>query len=259
MSKSLTIAKRFAERMVTASGTRSDLRVTDAKDLGDGGSFKIAISYDKYLSVPKASDIRQFVLSTFKGKVTPNMATARVHDEGRHHGITLVASAKRITLKMKYAKDMVPVVACTVFMDTKLGENWNVKTTESGKKYLECAREEDVGKMMNLAVASATSVTAGLRLGSDVVAGATLPEKGDVVKFFADNAQRTGTVNRIKGDEVFVSEEDGNTFVVPCASIIAIVTKNAKSAQEEVDEQAAFYATFLPVEFVREMFPKARI
>jgi hypothetical protein len=260
MSKSIDIAKKFHERMATASGTRSDIRVTDQRALRDG-SFKIALSYDKALSQPKVSDIKNYVSSKFDGKLVANLATARVHTEGRHHGITLIVTARRHTMKMEALRDkerFIPVVANTTFMDTTLKANWNVRTGPNGKQYIECAHEEDIAGLLSNAITASTRNDIGLRLGSETVASATMPEKGDVVKFFADNAQRTGTVSRIKGDEVYIAEEDGNTFVVPCVSVINIVEKNPKSAQRELNEQASFYAQFEPKEFVKEMFPGAK-
>lgn len=260
-SKSLDIARRFHERMATASGTRADLRVTDYRGLRDEGSFKIALSYDKNLSTPKPAEIRQFITAKFNNTLVPNMATARNFTEGRHYGITLVATSRKRTMKMTDAKKagFKEIIAGTTFLDTQLEENWKVRTGSNGRQYLECANQEDVAGLLKSAVTASTRMDIGLRLGSEAVGGATLPEKDDVVKFFADNAQRVGTVTRVKGDDVYIAEEDGNTFIVPNSAVIDIVKKNPKSAQTELNEQAAFYATFLPKDFVQEMFPGAKI
>ncbi len=251
-------ASRFAERMEATSGLRADLRITDAVDLRDG-SYKIAISYDKNLQSPTLKAVRQYIKNTLGGTVRPNMATACDHTGGRHHGITVVVTAQKHTLPYAARKNLAVVVAGTVFMDTKLKENWHVRTNENGKRILQCAREEDVAGLLQQAVTASTRNASGLKIGQETTAGAAIPEKGDVIKFFAANAQRTGTVTRIKGDDVSVAEEDGNTYIIPSASVIRTVQKNPKAAQEELNENAAFYATFHGKEFAKLMFPGAKI
>lgn len=261
MSKGIDIARRFHERMMETTGTRSDLRVTDSRQLSNERDFKIAVSYDKNLPTPKASELKQFITATFNNAVVPNLKSARAYTEGRHHGVTLVVTARRRVLPLKAAKKrgFVEIVANTVFMDTEMNQNWRVREDAEGKQILECARQEDVAGMLKSAITASTRTDVGLRLGSEAVAGATLPEKDDVVKFYADNAARFGTVTRIKDDEAYIAEEDGNTHIVPIVSVIDIVKKNPKAAQEELNEDASFYANFLPKEFVREMFPGAKI
>ena len=261
MSKGLDIARRFHERMAETTGTRSDLRVTDSRQLSNPHEFKIVVSYDKHLPTPKPAELKQFITTAFNNAVVANFKTARAHTEGRHHGVTLVVTARRRVLPLKAAKKrgFAEIVANTLFMDTEMNENWRVREDATGKQVLECARQEDVAGMLKSAITASTRSNIGLRLGDEAVAGATLPEKGDVVKFYADNAQRFGTVTRVKDDECYIAEEDGNTFIVPNVSVIDIVKKNPKAAQEEMNEEASFYAQYLPKEFVREWFPGAKI
>ncbi len=258
-SIALSIAKRFAERQALASASRADLRLTDFRAINGGSAYKIAVSFDKNLPQPSPKDVRSFVTQITKGGLIPKMATARAHTEGRHHGISLIASPQRLIRKIEHKKNLKEVIANTMFLDTEMNETWKVQTDDNGKKYLECTRQEDIEKLLKVATASATNKVDGLRLGSTVVGGASLPEKGDVVKFYSSNAQRTGSVTKIKGDEVYIAEDDGNTHIVSVNSIIDILKKNAKSEQEALNETASFYATYLPKDFVRELFPGAKV
>lgn len=252
------IAARFTEVRAATTGLRSDLRITDSVEIEPESTYRIVLSYERGLGAPKLGDVRQFITASFEGKLVPNMATARIHDTGRHHGVSLVVESRKITRPYSDRKSMIPVVANTMFMDTVMKENWTVKRDENGSQHLECTRDENIGRLIGQSI-SASVNHPGLMFGDETVAGACCPETGDVVQFYAENAQRQGTVMSVKGEDVRISEADGNTFIVPMASVISVITKNPKSEQEAVNEQANFYAQFLGKDFAKQMFPAAKI
>lgn len=252
------IASRFAEVRASTTGIRSDLRVTDSVEIEAGSTYRIVLSYDRSFPAPTLREVKQYVQSISGDALVPNMATARVHNEGRHHGVSLVVAARKITRPYADRTSMIPVVANTMFMDTVMKDNWSVARREDGVQVLECNRDENIGRILANAIHASVNHP-GLVFGDETVGGACCAETGDVVQFYAENAQRQGTVMSVKGEDVRIAEQDGNTFIVPLASVISIVTKNPKSAQEAVNEDANFYATFLGKDFAKAMFPNAKI
>ena len=254
------IVERFREVTASQQGSRYDLRVTDVAEIEKDSTYKLVISYDQAATPPTRKDVTQFVKFITNDSVKPIVASARVHQGKRHSGVSIVVESRKLTRNLKDKSSMVAVAGQTSFMDTEIGEIWSVKTNEAtGTKYLECQRREDIGNILDNALHAGTKTCAGLTLGDETVAGACCAEKGDTVQFYADNATRQGVVTSVRGDEARIAESDGNTFIVPVTSVIDIIKKNEKVAQEELNEQAEFYSKYLGKDFVRQMFPNANI
>lgn len=253
------VMARLHEVTASGRGTRYDLRLTDMVEIEPNSVFKLVIGFEGN-KAPTLPEVVQFVRHATQNTVTPVAASARVHFGKRHNGVSMVVEANKVRRPVADAKRMIPVVANTTFIDTDLGDQWNVKFNEqTGKKFLECARAENVTALLTAEVSASIKACGGLTLGDETIAGACCAEKGDVVAFYAENAQRQGTVTSVKGEDVRIAESDGNTFIVPMTSVIDIIKKNEAAAQEDVNEQAAFYAKFYGVDFARKMFPNARI
>lgn len=232
-----SITDRLADRLVgkaaVAGLDRLDLSLQDYTVLADNHSARILIGFDPKLKTPTTQAVANYIQAKFDGKLEPQMATALLHAESPTPAVSVIVATSRKIRPLADAKAMIPVIANTLYLDQTIGANWEVKTSEAGKKYLACVRSEDVSGMLQSA--KAKFATASFT-GSRTAVGFVLPEKDDFVEFFAEDGLRQGYVTKVKDREVSITEEDGSTYVVEVPSITKMIRKNKKSLTKEQEQ-----------------------
>jgi hypothetical protein len=148
--------------------------------------------------------------------------------------VSVIATTIRRTRELSDKRGLTEMVANTLYLDQTIGANWKVAANpNTGKKYLECVRSEDIAGMLNSA--KVRHATASFT-GTNTAVGFILPEKGDYVEFFADNGLRQGEVTKVKDNEASIVEEGGETFLVEIPNITRMLRKNSKSRSAENEQ-----------------------
>lgn len=243
------LANQLASKAAVAGLERLDLSIQDYAVAKDNNSARILISYDKKLKVPTPTAIENYVFAKFDRRLEPQMSTALWHAD--MSAVSVIATTQRLTRELTDTRGLVPAIANTLYLDQKINANWKVASNPAtGKKYLECVRDEDIGKM--LSAAKVHHSTASF-LGANTAVGFILPEKGDYVEFFADNGLRQGEVTKVKDNEANIVEEGGETYIVEIPNITKMLRKNPKS---RTAEQEQLVQALIPAMVTREMAEK---
>ena len=229
------LAQRLQTRTAQAGVSRLDMSMHDSARI-DESTARILIAFESKLGNPSTQAIENFVHTRFHGELEANAATIRYHLNQPQPAVSVIASVKRITRPFADVKNgqLKTVVANTLYMDQTIDANWEVRQNEeTGKKYLALVRNVDLDGLLGAAQNKfATASFTGMRSATASIS----PEKGDHVRFFAQDGLRCGEVSKIKGNEAVINEDDGGTFTVNFQSVLEILKKSEKRLSREEAE-----------------------
>ena len=245
----------LAAKLKELKGARGDMYFAGYTPVS-ASSAKLLIGFNGQLGAPELNHVTAFVNKLTGGALETHLNSVNTHSNGRKSGLTVVVSSHRQTLPESAKHEMI-AVSSTMFMDTKINANWEIKAGHDGHKYLECNRSENIPELLNMAIASQGVLSAPITF-SDVAQATVAVNKGDFVEFYADGGLHRGDVTKLSGDEVAILADD-RQWLVDRAAVTKVLRINPKAQEEQSKEQEAFYATIWGKEFAKALTrsPKA--
>jgi hypothetical protein len=165
-----------------ATGIRGDLVIADFQKL-DSISAHMLMEYSSKLGRPSGDDIERYFAKTFEGKIIPIMASCAIKPQS----ISIVA---RLNVPVRAIEDsqdkakMTPIIAGMMYLDNQLGDHWEVKEEEDGKKILSKTSKDNIEQIIaNRRNRMFITQTPNVSLASVAVAREFLG-KGDIVKAY---------------------------------------------------------------------------
>ena len=210
---------RLRGKMASKVGHRVDLYLGDYRSINQT-TAQTLIGYDDRFGVPTGNDISEFMVKSFSGQVVPQMATAKVHAD--IEAVSIVAEIYRPTRRMEDSATMV-TVANTLYVDSDMGETWEVMGDES-TKYLARVMKDDIGAILQERRNRMTSQFSGkVCLANALSAGINQAEAGALVRFYWNGSILQGEVTQVQESGIKINAEDGGSFTVPRESITEVL------------------------------------
>ena len=189
----------LSSKMNQTIGSRADMHIEDSEAI-DNDSCRIMVAYANHIGQVTADQLEEFVIREFGGKLIPNMATAQNFSElGR---VMVVVSRANVTRPLEDAEHMHKVVAGAVYMDTTLGDTWEVMQSADGS-YLQRVSSDNIHQIVSerrrrMGIAGQQPVTIATAMASY---GGTLEvAPGDTVSVLYKNANHTNCTVASVGD-----------------------------------------------------------
>lgn len=216
---------RLGEKMHSKVGNRADIFLGDYRTINNA-TAQMLLGYDDRFGAPTGNDISEFMIRSFKGQVIPQMATARVHKD--IEAVSVIAEIYRPTRRMEDANKMV-AVASTLYVDSDMGETWEVMGDED-TKFLARVMRDDIGAILNERRKRMTSkFSGGVCLANALSAGINQVEAGALVRFYWNGTVLQGEVTQVQEKGVKINAEDGGSFTVPREAVTEVLRWSDKT------------------------------
>lgn len=221
-----------------ATGIRGDLDIADFQKL-DAVTAHLLLEFEPRIGKPKADDIERYFHKMFEGKVVPIMSSISV----KPTCVSIIAQMNVPTRTIEEASDktkMTPVVAGMMYLDNQLGEVWQVKDGQDGKKVLARETKENIDQIIaarrnRMFVTKSSSVSL-----ASVATAKELIEAGCTVKAWHQGSLQTlEVIAAVKGG-FKVKNAQGKESVIAKEGIIDL----QKMADEGPNEDAALMKYF---------------
>jgi hypothetical protein len=208
--------------------------VADAKII-NADTAKLVIAYDKSIaSKIDSQQVINFVRQEFDNKIVPSMQTAKLHH--KEGAVSVLATLYRPTRPVADIEtaELLEVVADTQFLDTKLGETWEVREEEGQKYLIRSTRDniEDIIKERRRRM----SIQARTVVATDLSAGIPNLNVKDVVKYYDGGKIMKGTITAMTGDTVTV---DGKK--IDKHAVFEICQTSATTTKNKIDEMQDYF------------------
>jgi len=242
--------ERFAERMLSETGTRPDLQIVDWKRL-DRNSAVVLMAYNPALGDPTREEVFAYLERAFPGhRVLLEEETARKVTVANVNAYQFVIRRVVPTRPFDDAQTMRKVTA-SAYLDTELGEIWQIEERD-GRKFLAKVAEEDIDAIVSREVEKIKNpVRASLR---DIYAGVVFG-RGDKVRFYYDGKTMIGEVTRIDDatGEVTVKVAGNKTYNVPKEAIFYVIELGSGTKQQLSQTVKQYYKTLYGEEMADEL------
>jgi hypothetical protein len=224
--------------MASRVGHRVDLYLGDYRAINKT-TAQTLIGYDDRFGVPTGNDISEFIVKSFSGQVVPQMATAKVHTE--IEAVSIVAEIYRPTRRMEDKTAMV-AVASTLYVDSDMGETWEVMGDEE-TKYLARVMKDDIGAILKERRNRMTSQFTGkVCLANALSSGINQVESGALVRFYWNGSVLQGEVTQVQEAGIKINAEDGGTFTVPREAVTEVLRFSDKMESNLKEKLGAYFA-----------------
>lgn len=244
----------LAARMKEIKGARGDMYLAGYTPVS-ASSAKLLIGFNGQSGAPELNHVTAFVNKLTGGTLDTHLNSITEHQAGRKSGLTVVVSSKRQMLPVEASKQMI-AVSSTMFMDTQINANWEIKASPDGHKYLECNRSENIPELLNTAIASQGVLSAPITF-ADVAQATAAVNKGDFVEFYADGGLHRGDVTKLSGDEVAILSDD-RQWLVDRAAVTKVLRINPKAQEEQRKTEEAIFATIWGKDFAKSFVRSPR-
>ncbi len=217
---------RMREKMHSKVGTRPDIYLADYRGINKVTS-QLLIGYDDRFGVPSGNDLTEFMVKSFSGQVVPQMATARVHKD--IEAVAVIAEIYRPTRRMEDAGTMV-ALASTLYVDSDMGETWEVMGGDEDPKFLARVMKDDIGKILQERRKRMTAKFTGkVCLANALSAGINQVEAGALVRFYWNGTVLQGEVTQVQENGIKINAEDGGSFTVPREAVTEVLRWSDKT------------------------------
>lgn len=223
--------EKLSNKMNQAIGRRADLHVEDSQGI-DANSCRVMVAYAQHLGPVTSEQLEEFVIREFQGQLVPNMATAKsFSDVGR---VMVVLTRANVTRPMEDTAQMRTVVANAVYVDTTLGDTWEVMTEADGSRHLQRVAADDINaivaerrKRMNV-TASTKPLTITAALAN--YGGTLNANVGDTVKvMYRGGIHADAVVAAVTDDSLTVKIPNIGTAIVSKPAVVEIQQVSAKA------------------------------
>jgi hypothetical protein len=229
---------RLREKMTSKVGHRADLYLGDFRSINKI-TAQLLIGYDDRFGVPTGNHISEFMVKSFEGKVVPQMATAKVHND--IEAISVVAEIYRPTRRMDEAENMT-CIASTLYVDSDMGETWEVMGDETSK-FLARVMKDDIGAILNeRRKRMASQFTGDVCLANALSAGINQVEEGALVRFYWNAKVLQGEVTQVMENGVRINAEDGGTFTVPREAVTEVLRWSDKTESNLKEKLGQYFS-----------------
>lgn len=233
---------KLQQKIGESVGHRVDLVQADLRKI-DRETAHFMLAYDQH--TPTTDDISEFFVRQYNAKIIPELATARVYPE--HKVVTVVASILNLTRDYSDRTKMTPVIAECTYLDSAMGEIWEVK--EAGEQKVLARRVKDdikaiVQARRNLMIDPKVNKSfASLDINSGILS-LSMIEDGDVVKAYANGKlQEDLTVQKVSENHIECLAADLLTIVnLPKGSVIEVKKKNSAADKKQQKQVQDYFA-----------------
>jgi hypothetical protein len=247
------IGSLLAAKLQSQSGARVDMYLADRVPVS-ASSSNVLIGYTPRFGKPTAQQVVAFISHKLGVDVDAKLETlqALASADGRKAGLAVVVAPKPARIDIRHKDDMI-AVSSTMFMDQKIGANWDVKQGPDGVEFLECTRAEDVNKLLNTAIASQGALSGTIRFGEQGVTASVETNVGDFVEFYTEQGLRRGDVTKVgPGEKVSILADD-RQWVVDQPAVLKVLRLNPKAEEEKNKQIESFYATIWDHDFAKQL------
>lgn len=239
-SFSSQLLDRVAHKLNSKVGFRADLYLGDYSPLG-AASARALIGYSLQ-AAPTIQDVSAFVAKEFSGDLIPAFDTALAYPEEK--AISIILTQNQPTLPVELKDDvslMCPVTAAT-FIDTKLGDTWEV-VDAGGSKCLQRVASATIEDLLRARKNSQMIKSSGVCFADVAIASVgTEVQKGDKVRIFADGASQVGTVTKVNATSLSIVNDAGTPFNnQPLSAVLEVIDRGEKSHADDDAMQREFY------------------
>jgi len=233
------LTRRLQEKIGESVGHRVDLVQADLRKI-DKETAHFMLAYES--SVPTTDEIAEFFVRQYNTKIIPELATARVCPE--HNVVTVVASVLNLTRDYADREKMTPVIAECTYLDSAMGEIWEVK--DSGdNKVLSRNVKDDIKAIVqarrNLMIDPKTNKTFASVDVSSSLMNISMIEEGDIVKAYVKGKLHEDClVEKVGENDVQVTTADMLSLSLPKQAVIEVKKKKGGNVnQREVQKYFA--------------------
>lgn len=240
------LGARLTKRVADTRSGRPDFYLADW-EVVDDHSAKVLIGYNKRFGAPRASQVDQWVSSTFEGQMRLALESVRGH--AYMEAVSGVLVRQPELLPARYSDRMIPVHASEQGIKRFADDAhriWEAMTDDSGNPFLVRIARDDVAAILE---ARQRRFKQGFahhrpRLSDLRQAGVLDYEVGDTVTYLDGGVRQFGEVQHVGADNVRVAT-NGQTTVVPRGHVVDIVQKSLaatrRSQQEYIDIWTKMY------------------
>jgi hypothetical protein len=151
--------------------------------------------------------------------------------------VTVLASLYRPTRPIEDAQDLVEVISGTQFLDSELGQTWEVRE-EEGQKYLIRSTKDNIEDIIKER-RRRMSIQARTVIATDLSAGIPNLNVKDVVRYYDGGKILKGTVSNMTGTHVTVDGKSVDKHaVIEICQTSPITTKNQQTEMQEYFSKA---------------------
>ena len=216
-----------------AIGHSGDLNIADFRLLDEDNAV-LLLEYEKDLGPVNGENIRNFVSRTFDGQLYAQTATAKVYPE--FGGMSVIVSRVNDTRHYSEHKNMVVVVANTMFLDEDMGETWEVSSDSEGNKCLTRVREDSIKDIIesrkNRMMVKSSHLTFANALSAQIPG--LMP--GDEVKYYKDGQNFVGIVDAVSKNSITLTSPDGkDKATVSPEAIIELIARGPEWEEKNED------------------------
>lgn len=193
MNRVSDIGARTLDELKARVGHRLDMDIVDYRVAG-GKLAVISIAYDHRAGEPSASDISDFVVRGFGGKIVPHMGTCRLHAHA--NAVTMQVTAAQICRPAEDKKRMAHVGG-NRYLEASTKEVWEIEDNE-GTPALYRVAEEDLNSILHAKYRTSTRTASTIAMLNSLRGdGAAMAMPGANVLFFSQNGDET--VGKVMG------------------------------------------------------------
>jgi len=232
---------RVAQKLNANVNYKCDLYLGDYSPIS-AESARVLIGYTKP-KLPTRTDINNFVAAEFNGDVFPVWDTALAYPDVNAVSVVLTRNQPTLPVEAKDDQSLMTPITAATFMDTKLGDTWEIVDAANGAKCLqrvaratieELLRSRKQGQMIKAAAVSFADVAQA--------APAIELQKGDKVRFFWEGATQTGIVTKVNNKGISFLTDSGTPYPnLPYSAIVEILERGAGAKKEDYATQREFY------------------
>lgn len=189
---------------------------------------KLLLGWGRSLPKPTTSDVTDWTLTAFDGKLRPVLATIRHHSVDPMRSMAggaleLIVEHVVALRSLNDASNMIRVHASAYLDEHK--NMWEVRTDDGGQKFMVRKEKENIEAILKERAARLSSPDTGVRFAKITASGAPNIDVGDVVRVHVDGKVARGTVRSF--DDKVASVSVGNkSHKLDRGNIIEIIQKS---------------------------------
>lgn len=219
--------RKLNGKMTQAVGHRGDLHIADFKRV-DQDAGHLLLGYEGSIGPVGSNDVMAFVSRTFDGQLRPVMETAKQY---KAEGCVSVMVRRTVPTRKVVDRQQMMAISNTHFLDSQLGDTWEVKGQPDGTKYLARVSTDDISAIVKERRRRMTVQASAVSFGNTLSAGVPNINKGDEVRFYESGHLLEGKISRVGDTEVVISSATGTHTVAPEA-VVEILQASPQTEQK---------------------------
>ncbi len=234
---SAQLSRRMNERVANTRSGRPDFYLSDW-GVVDDHSAKVLIGFNASFGKPRASQVDQWVTSTFEGQMRLALESVRLHQD--LHAISGIVIRQPELAPISHAGRMLPIHTAkngTQRFTDDSNQIWEAMKDDSGNRFLVRIARDDIAAILEQRQKKIRQGHSHRRPRFEHLAEAGLLsyDVGDRITFIKDQYRQFGEVTHV-GDENLKVLASGETVTVHKGNVVDITMKSEAATRRSDQE-----------------------